>query len=522
MLLFSFCQAVRDLLLGSTGDEHKKSEHHFLITTRAEDRGYRYCSSFAQYVEDVSSPNHENAPHKDTSQKLQGCFGMSSTEFSSKILQFVEMKPCGERALSFLTLSSANGLAKWTGRLLTIGRALPLVSDDASAAVMTLVDLYILTVFRFCAGSKLNEDVLIGLGRGTTTRAASSTSISLSMEADTVAPLPRDGNGFAKTQEFFRSSRKRLESMVNLDKFQSIGDDDMCPQSTNAAVNFAKRLEKETSAACSCFFAAVLVDVASQIFNNGQDHGTQKPLWAELKDMEASIEKDEDISDLEMDESFDAYAKAAVSIVPNLITQTTRLAAVKAICGKEVIFQIVCCGRIWEGDSMQEQSNEYVDDLCERCAFLWGHLSSSMRLPPPALQYTWDQLVRSAFMLLLEGFSKVGKCSTEGRSLMSMDLATLSHGLIPRSVQEEVEDEYPMISPPPPACREEMMRYVDTFIKVFYFPNEDIINWIKENAGDYHLDHSLSLVTSKAAGSKDKAFQTDGKKSVIDIYNQIK
>ena len=55
---------------------------------------------------------------------------------------------------------------------------------------------------------------------------------------------------------------------------------------------------------------------------------------------------------------------------------------------------------------------------------------------------------------------------------MSMDLATLSHGLIPGTVQAEVEDDYPMISPPPKACREEMMRYVDTFIKVFYFPNQ--------------------------------------------------
>lgn len=169
---------------------------------------------------------------------------------------------------------------------------------------------------------------------------------------------------------------------------------------------------------------------------------------------------------------------------------------------------------------MQEHPNEYVDDLCELSAQLWGHMSSSMKLPTVSLQYTWNQLVRSAFSLLLEGFSKVANCSTEGRSLMSMDLATLSHGLVPETILAEVEEEYPAIGPPPQlSSREEMMRYVDTYIKVFYYPNDDVINWVKSNAGDYHRDHSLSLVTSKAAGSKDRV--TEGVKSVTSIYNKI-
>ena len=203
--------------MGSARNEYK-SEHPFLITARAEDHGYRYCRSFEHFLENTP-PSHPTVPNNDTSRQLQGCFGMSSREFSSTVLPFVEMRPCGERAASILTQSSV-GLVKWTARLLSIGKALPLVADDASAAVMTLFDLYILTVFRLCAGSKLNEDVLIGFGRGTTSRSASSTSVSLTMEADAVAPLPREGRDFVQTQEFIRSSRKRLENIVNLDKFQ--------------------------------------------------------------------------------------------------------------------------------------------------------------------------------------------------------------------------------------------------------------------------------------------------------------
>lgn len=510
--------------MGSSRNEHK-SEQHLLITARSEVRGYRYCTSFGQFL-DNSTPHHSTASEYDTSQQLWGCCGISSEEFTSTILSFVETKPCGERAVSILTQSSANGLVKWTARLLSIGNALPLVADNASDAVMTLCDLYILTVFRFCARSKPNEDVLIGFGRGTTAPSASSTSVSLTMEADAVAPLPREGRDFVQTQEFIRSSRQRLESLVNLDKFQS-SHDEMCPtspRSKNTVSNVANRLEKEAAAAYSCFFVAILVDVASKIFNEEQNESShQQPLWTDLKDMATLIEKNsEDSRDLQSENSLETYATAAVTIMPTLVTQATRFSTVSSISGRDLIFQIICCGRDWDNHRMKEQSNAYVDDLCERAAFIWGYMASSMRLSPPAMQYIWNQLVWSAFMLLLEGFSKIANCSTEGRSLMSMDLATLSHGFIPETVQDEVENDHPSIGPPPHACREEMMRYVDTFIKVFYYPNEDIINWIKENSGNYHLDHSLSLVTSKAAGSKDKRFMTHGKKSVVEIYDKLK
>ncbi len=56
---------------------------------------------------------------------------------------------------------------------------------------------------------------------------------------------------------------------------------------------------------------------------------------------------------------------------------------------------------------------------------------------------------------------------------MSMDLATLSHGLHPESVKTALyERQQLMITTPSDKCREEIMRYVDTFIKVFYFPDE--------------------------------------------------
>lgn len=45
------------------------------------------------------------------------------------------------------------------------------------------------------------------------------------------------------------------------------------------------------------------------------------------------------------------------------------------------------------------------------------------------------------------------------------------------------------------------------------------MNWIKDNSGDYHCDHCIALVMSKAAGAKDKQLMTYGKTSVIAMYD---
>ena len=451
--------------MGSVNDTIKLKPRR-LITKRAEDSGYRQLSSFGKFLDNLLDTHSKNIIQRSQWQ-AQGC-GIASDEFISAIFPFVEMNDCGERTISILTQSSSNGLVRWATRLLSIGNALPLVANDASAAVMTLIDLYVLTVFRFCAGSKLNEDVLIGFGRGTAVSSAASTSLSLTMEADAVAPLPRESWTFMQTQKFITSSRDRLKDIVNLDKFQSSSVTcPTSPRSKNVVSIFARRLEKEAAAACSCFFVALLVDVASTIFCDGKDPPSQQkqPLWVDLKDTAISIEKQATYNDLKQ------YAADFVAVVPTLVAQTTRFATVNSLSGKELIFQIMCCGRIFENQNMQEHSNAYVDSLCERSASLWGYLSSSTTLPTPALHYTWNHLIWSAFMLLLEGFTKVN-CSMEGRSLMSMDLATLSHGFMPDTLMAELEDDFPGISPPPQICREGMMRYVDTFIKVFYFPNE--------------------------------------------------
>lgn len=281
--------------------------------------------------------------------------------------------------------------------------------------------------------------------------------------------------------------------MVNLDKFQSSSDGcPASPRSKNVTIRSAMRLEKEVAACCSCLFVSMLADVARSTLSGGSSR--KEPLWDDLKDLKSALSmEDRDGSE----QSLMEYVCGLTSATPHLLTLSVRLAAAQVSFSKQVVFEVLCV-RSFELHAMQGESNGYVFDLCERSAIIWGYLSSSMCLPPPILVFTWDQIVRVAFLILIETFSKVSKCTTEGRSLMSMDLATLSHGLMPDTIMEEISDDYGHINPPPNSCRSEMMVHVDMFVKVFYYPDSDKLSWIEENLGNYHLQHFISLLSSRA------------------------
>ena len=103
----------------------------------------------------------------------------------------------------------------------------------------------------------------------------------------------------------------------------------------------------------------------------------------------------------------------------------------------------------WETDHMNEHANDYVGALCGRCACIWASLSVSPRKLPLSLrQVAWEAAISSAYASLLEGFSRVGHCSTEGRALMSIDLADFTAGIHPNAVLERLEYQIEYEAPP--------------------------------------------------------------------------
>lgn len=129
-------------------------------------------------------------------------------------------------------------------------------------------------------------------------------------------------------------------------------------------------------------------------------------------------------------------------------------------------------GTGWEERKLNEHPNEYVDELCSRCACIWASLGVSPRkLPFGVRKVIWEDMIEGAYSSLLEGFSRVPFCSTEGRALMSMDLASLSDGINPQAVMERLDYDN-KFEAPPAVDVERGMKYVDTYIKVFYYPKK--------------------------------------------------
>lgn len=86
---------------------------------------------------------------------------------------------------------------------------------------------------------------------------------------------------------------------------------------------------------------------------------------------------------------------------------------------------------------------------------------------------------------------------------MSMDLTTLTMGLLPDAVFDRLE-KHGNATTPPKLTLERGMTYVDTFIKVFYFPPLDAYNWIEENYRYYHRNHAVALIAGATFASGDR------------------
>lgn len=166
----------------------------------------------------------------------------------------------------------------------------------------------------------------------------------------------------------------------------------------------------------------------------------------------------------------------------------------RSIRGMAVLGEVIAVGSGWEESKLHEHANGYIEDLCDFLALLWRYLYASRgRLPPGILKTLWENLLGGGYMVLLDGFSKVPYCSTEGRALMSMDVASFRSGTSPRSIAERLED-HPKSPLPGDVRPYRTMVYVDTYIKIFYFPPNDALEWIRANFKQYHQHHIIALV----------------------------
>ena len=313
----------------------------------------------------VVSSGTENCPDSKTPERPTNIHHDPYSEAEedglySVIFPLISYEPNGLCILPLGTQSAVNGLVKWTARLLAVIKKLPIIASDVAKVLANIYDLYLLTVFRLCAGNSTNESILLGLeercpmgsikpeqdqhsngsvrpqgGYGFRQRKrrpppkpTTSHPISPTIEADICAPLPAEKEKLEFLRKFIVDGQESVRGMVNLDRIEewgaSIPTDDSSPKKNQRMADemaqSVRLLEKNCVASCSSLFAAALLDTA----------------WAVAK---KSMNGEQQFVDSNLT-CLKNYVSSAIKAAPMLMHLATRMTSIRSINARNVVHEV--------------------------------------------------------------------------------------------------------------------------------------------------------------------------------------
>jgi len=156
----------------------------------------------------------------------------------------------------------------------------------------------------------------------------------------------------------------------------------------------------------------------------------------------------------------------------------------------------------WNQHLIRDEANPYTDKVFGTCRDLWEKIKGpdggvvigmgvGVYIPPSAQLLIWTEVAQSVMGALLEAFARIERCSTEGRSLMSMDLQAVQAGL----------DRIHKVRP----IRGKM--HVDNYVKAFYYGEADVMAWIEQNYQNYAFRHMAGLLNVGVGQKKKKGMR---------------
>ncbi|XP_055374650.1 syndetin [Condylostylus longicornis] len=143
----------------------------------------------------------------------------------------------------------------------------------------------------------------------------------------------------------------------------------------------------------------------------------------------------------------------------------------------------------WDVNHVSTQHSFYIDVInrnCQTFAMKLEEISKIVEQIP--YEIVWDCLVQSSTCLLVEGFSNVKKCTAGGRALMQLDF-TYFISMVELISKQKFSNH---------------RSYVDTYIKAYYLPLDEFIDWLKiqKDAKIYSNKQLLSLINCTYYGDK--------------------
>ncbi|KAG7343446.1 DUF2451 domain containing protein [Nitzschia inconspicua] len=472
---------------------------------------------------DVANPfdimrDHEEGQHdSDEQPSIQHCEDGGIESVARLLSVLLANESTHEQRV--MSKSILHGILPWCSRVTVLIEKLPFMAKEAILVLTNIFDLYITTAFRICAGNRRNERILLGMemiqtfdkdqiddmvqsrfssqsfGFGRRPHQATSNSklvaqVSKHVDAEMCAFVMSDENfqNLARLRDLILDGQNNLKGIVKLDLVDKWIIDPVLNEDTREeefAQESARVLEKRVSCSFNLLSLAAALNVATNCLSP-------------------------------YDQKLEKYKETVLCAIPLFLDVTYRMSAMRSIRGRAIVMEIASNEAVWEESKLHEHPNDYIENLCDFSVLLWKHLhTSSRKLPDGVLNNVWNGVIGGSFMTFLEGFSKIPVCSTEGRSLMSMDVAAYSSEMKPRSVHERLGFDKKIPAPQPTLHPQRDASYVDTYIKMFYFPHTDVVSWVEDNYKRYHRHHIVPLVLATAPNANEarKALQT-----VIQLY----
>jgi hypothetical protein len=164
------------------------------------------------------------------------------------------------------------------------------------------------------------------------------------------------------------------------------------------------------------------------------------------------------------------------SMCPQLVQHSITLPQITDNCG-------------WDSKKLRDSHHDWVDNLVTSCKEVWLYIvSTDSCFADSSLlvrEQVWLELCQSAFDVVLEGYSRVRKCSGEGRAAMTMDLNTLHQQL----------NLVHLCRPP------RGKHHIGNYLRCSQMSDEDLIAWIHDNYQSFAYRHTLGLLVQTMQSS---------------------
>jgi len=330
--------------------------------------------------------------------------------------------------------TTAIAITRWIGKFVHLIKVLPLLGYEIYAGIIQIVEYYMYSIYSFFGSQEVPDGVSLP---------------------------PKLLRLLLRIQKLYAPEKEK-------DK-----DKDKDKDSNNSSTEHAHVRVARLSSLVTLADAQTLYGISARIVACESLRFIQEALNAIKDDITPLLKtagKEKQMLD---------FYKNTVDVTPEMMNFIMKLAGMKFIGFDQLLVQIY--NTKWDTKEIGVEHNQYINFLLSE----FGNVSKKMIkeasygcLPNNIKLWVYDQLIRLTMDLLVEGYSRLKKCSAEGRAIMSLDIKVLQNGL----------EKMTSLRPIPNT------QYVDNYIKALYITDEaDFTNWAT-NHPEYSVKQCIALI----------------------------